>query len=619
MKAVKQDIIRVVISLLLIITGILLEHFATEIQNWILIVVYGLAFLIGGYKKAKDGILETIENKALNVEILMILAAIGALILGDYKEGAILIFIFAVAGILEEYATLKSEKTLTELLTLAPDKATIVTDNGEKEVLVKDLKLNDVVMVRVGEGVPVDGVIVKGETSLDESMITGEFRPVDKMVGDEVFAGTINQVGMILVKVTKDASETVVNKIVQFVKDAQESKTKQEGFLERFEKWYVYVVIGLAVILMLIPLLNNFGLNVWDWKTAFQRGIVVLVVGSPCALVASITPAVLASLSNAAKQGILIKGGPTLERIKDVNTVVFDKTGTMTEGKPYVETFTTYGVDEDYFLQNLVSIEKHSAHPLAISITNHFSDIETIELETKEVPGIGVEGMINGERWVVGRFEIEMCKKCRADINEYRNKGYTLVSVAKDDFMVGLVILKDKVRDNAKLVIEHLHENNLEVVMLTGDNYQAAQNLATELGIKHFRAGCLPMGKVTQVENLKAEGRNVLMIGDGINDAPALATADVGVAMGSATDVSLETADMVFMHNDLENVIQVRKLSKRLRNIIIQNVVFSILVIALLLVFNIFGWVMITVGVIAHEGSTILVILNSLRLLIVKK
>ena len=236
MKAVKQDIIRVVISLLLIITGILLEHFATEIQNWILIVVYGLAFLIGGYKKAKDGILETIENKALNVEILMILAAIGALILGDYKEGAILIFIFAVAGILEEYATLKSEKTLTELLTLAPDKATIVTDNGEKEVLVKDLKLNDVVMVRVGEGVPVDGVIVKGETSLDESMITGEFRPVDKMVGDEVFAGTINQVGMILVKVTKDASETVVNKIVQFVKYAQESKTKQECFLERFEK-----------------------------------------------------------------------------------------------------------------------------------------------------------------------------------------------------------------------------------------------------------------------------------------------------------------------------------------------------------------------------------------------
>lgn len=619
MKAVKQDIIRITISLVLIITGVILENVIQDIQSWILIIVYGLAFLIGGYKKAKDGIIETIENKALNVETLMILAAIGALILGDYKEGAILIFIFAVAGLLEEYATLKSEKTLTELLTLAPDKATIVIGNEEKEVLVKELKIDDVVMVRVGESVPVDGVIVRGGTSLNESMITGEFTPVDKTIGDEVYAGTLNQVGMILVKVTKDASETVVNKIVDFVKDAQENKTKQEGFLERFERWYVYVVIGLAIILMLVPLLNYAGLNVWDWKTAFQRSIVVLVVGSPCALVASVTPAVLASLSNAAKQGILIKGGPALEKIKDVDTVVFDKTGTMTEGMPYVETFTTYGVDKEYFLQNLVSIEKHSAHPLAISIIKHFNDVKTIEVQTREVPGIGIEGIINGESWVVGRFEIEMCKKCRADINEYRNKGYTLVSVAKDNFMVGLVILKDKVRDNAKEVIDHLHQDKLEVVMLTGDNHQAAENLANELGIDYFRAGCMPLGKMEQVENLKADGRNVIMIGDGINDAPALAAADVGVAMGSATDVSLETADMVFMHNDLENVIQVRKLSKRLRNVIIQNVVFSVSVIALLLIFNIFGWVMLPIGVIAHEGSTILVILNSLRLLIVKK
>lgn len=619
MKEVRNDIIMVVISLILIIVGVILEEINPELNKWVFISIYGLAFLLGGYKKAKAGITHTIENKALNVEILMILAAIGALILGDYKEGAILIFIFGISGILEEYATLKSEKALTELLHLAPEKAFVVDGDDYKEVYVKDLKINDVVVVKVGEEVPVDGVITKGETSVNEAMLTGESNLVDKKVGSFVYAGTINQVAMILVKVTKDASETVVNKIVSFVKDAQESKTRQETFLEHFEKWYVYAVILLAIILMLVPLLNNVGLSVWDWKTAFNRGIIVLVVGSSCALVASITPAVLASLSNGARQGILIKGGPAIETMKDIDTIVFDKTGTITMGKPTVQGYRFYNVLEEDFLEAVVSIERHSNHPLAKSIIEHFTDVKTVEVMTREIPGTGIAGVIKGDTWVVGRFEMDMCKKCSLDMKELKEDGYMLVTVAKNNFMVGLVLLKDQVRENAKDVIDLLHNNDMKVVMLTGDNQKSASNLANEIGIDHFKSECFPLDKVEEVKKLKEDGKKVLMIGDGINDAPALAMADIGVAMGSGTDVSLETADMVFMNDNLENIIKVKKLSKRLKNIVLQNVIFSISVIILLLIFNIFGLVMITLGVVAHEGSTILVILNSLRLLYIKR
>ncbi|MFA5719562.1 MAG: heavy metal translocating P-type ATPase [Acholeplasmataceae bacterium] len=619
MKEVRRDIIMAVVSLLLIIIGVTLEMTSPGLNKWVFISIYGLAFLIGGFAKAKEGILKTIENKALNVEILMIMAAIGALILGDYKEGAILIFIFAVSGVLEEYATLKSEKALTELLTLAPDVAIVVDGSEEIEVLVKDLEIGNIVMVKVGEQIPVDGVIVEGSTSIDESMITGEFVPVDKLKGENVYAGTINQSSMILVQVTKDAAETVVNKIVSFVQDAQDNKTKQESFLERFEKWYVYLVIALAGILMLVPLLSHVGLTVWDWQTAFERGIIVLVVGSPCALVASITPAVLASLSNGARQGILIKGGPALERMKDIDTVVFDKTGTITEGTPHVEGYVTYGVSDEVFLQALVSIERQSSHPLAQSIYKHFSNVETTDVKTREIPGMGIEGIIADHTWLIGRFEINMCTQCEVDMKSLTQQGFTLVSVARDGVMVGLVKLKDTIRPNAKHAIDLLHQHNMEVVMLTGDNHQSASNLAKELNIDHFRSECFPEQKVEEIHKLNQQGKHVLMVGDGINDAPALASADIGVSMGSGTDVSLETADMVFMNDNLENIIKTKKLSKRLRNIVLQNVIFSISVIVLLLIFNIFGLVLITLGVVAHEGSTILVILNSLRLLYFKK
>lgn len=616
MKKVIKDVIFTTISLILIIVGYILQSTLDELTyKWLIMVIFGLAFLIGGYAKAKEGIIKTIENKSLNVEILMILAAIGAFVLSDYAEGAVLIFIFALSGILEEYTTLKSEKTLTELLTLAPEEAVLMTKNGQQTVLVKDLQIDDVVMVKVGEQIPIDGKITKGNTSIDESMITGEFVPVDRFVGDEVFAGTINKTSTIEVRVIKDAKDTVVQKIVDFVSEAQNSKTPTETLIQKIEKWYVYIVILLAAFLMVVPALAGW----WSWDVSIERGIIVLVVGSPCALVASITPAILSSMSNAARKGILVKGGPSLEKLKDIDTVLFDKTGTITEGTPRVVGFSTYNIDEEEFKRAVVSIESHSSHPLAYSIVNHFKNVQQVEVDTHEKPGFGLEAKIGQDNWMVGRFDMSKCEKCQMDITSSRESGNTIVNVAKNGKMVGIIELRDTIRKGTKETIDALNKENILTVMVTGDNKYTAESIAKELGIKKVISECFPDQKVDVVKDLQTEGHNVLMIGDGINDAPALAISDVSVAMGSGAAVSLETADMVFMNNNLFNLKKMINLSKKMRIITMENVIFSISVIVFLLTLNIFGLVEIPIGVLAHEGSTILVILNSLRLLIYKK
>lgn len=616
MNKIIKDVIFTTISLVLIIVGYLLQSFLDPITyKGLIMSVFGLAFLIGGYAKAKEGITKTIINKSLNVEILMILAAIGAFVLSDYAEGAILIFIFALSGILEEYTTLKSEKTLTELLTLAPSEAVLMTKNGQQTVLVKDLKIGDVVMVKVGEQIPVDGKVTKGNTSIDESMITGEFIPADRFVGDDVFAGTINQTSTIEVKVIKDPKDTVVQKIVDFVKAAQNSKTPTETMIQKIEKWYVYIVIILAAFLMVVPALAGW----WDWEVSIERGIIVLVVGSPCALVASITPALLSSMSNAARKGILVKGGPSLEKLNEIDTVLFDKTGTITEGTPSVVGYRTYNIDEEEFIRAVVSIESHSTHPLAHAIVNHFKHVEQVEVDTHEKPGFGLEATIGQDSWMVGRFDMTKCEQCQIDIKASRESGNTIVNVAKNGKMVGIIELRDTIRKGSKETIEALNKANILTVMVTGDNKYIAESIAKELGIKKVISECFPNQKGEVVKELQAEGHHVLMIGDGINDAPALTISDVSVSMGSGAAISLETADMVFMNNKLVNLKKMINLSKKMRTITMENVIFSISVIVFLLTLNLFGLVEIPLGVLAHEGSTILVILNSLRLLIYKE
>lgn len=586
--------------------------FQSSLNDETQMVLFGLSFVFGGFYKAKEGVIKTIENKALNVEFLMIIAALGAFILKNYAEGAILIFIFALSGLLEDYATSKSEKAFTSLLSLAPEEAVLDLNGTEKIVKVSELKINDVVIVKVGSSIPADGTIVFGSTAINESMITGEFVPVDKKVGDMVFSGTLNESALIKVRVTKDMKDSMVQKIIDFVETAHQNKTESESFIEQFERWYVYVVIALSLTMMFLP-------SAMGWLTqyeAFRRGIVILVVGSPCALVASVSPAVLSSLSNASRKGILIKGGKHLETLSKIDAVLLDKTGTITEGKPLVKEIYCSIDNHEELCKVIYALEKQSTHPLAKAVVTYLENTEEVHIESRETPGKGIEGTYEGHLYQVGRFDVIISDELKKKIDEAHKAGFTTVWVSKDGSLIGYISLMDQIRPRVKEAISSLKAQNIRPILMTGDNRYTAGSIAKEAGINYVLSELLPEDKLKHVESLKKSGSTVMMVGDGINDAPALASADVGVAMGSGTDVSLETADIVFMNNNIENIVKSVYLAKEMKKIALQNIVFSISVITLLLLSNIFGIVILPVGVIFHEGSTILVILNSLRLLV---
>ncbi len=608
-KSLRLQTRNVIIAFLLIITARLVVQDDTSL---VAMILWGLSFFIGGFYKAVEGYHKTIESKALNVEFLMIIAALAAFITRDYHEGAILIFIFAVSGVMETYANTKSEKALTSLLKLSPKTAVKLINEQEELVAIDSLSIGDIVIVKVGQQIPVDGVVVKGTASINQAAITGEFIPVTKTEGDDVFSGSLNEDSTIWVRVTKDPKYSTVQKIIDFVQQAQESQTKSQSFIERFERWYVYAVIALALAFMIIP--YWFG---WlSWQDSFYRGVIVLVVGSPCAVVASITPAILSTLSYGAAHGILIKGGQHLEQLKNVDTIVFDKTGTITTGRPQLqEVVLIDDVDKDRVLEIMVNIERSSNHPLAKAIVNHFKDIPYLDIQTREIPGQGMEATIDDHVYQVGRFNTTLDVQLKNQKQKYIEDGQTIIEIIRDQEHLGFVSLKDTIRDNAKDVIIKLNDMNIQTVLLTGDQKHTAKAIATLTGVLSYEYDCLPEYKSDVIEGYKAKNQIVMMIGDGINDAPSLAIAHIGAAMGDATDVSLETADIVFINNNLQNVIEILKISKKAQRIINQNLTFSISVIVLLLISNTIGIVQLPYGVIAHEGSTILVILNSLRLL----
>jgi Cd2+/Zn2+-exporting ATPase len=598
------DLFAVIFSLLLMVV-------ATLVNQEIAPLFWGLAFFIGGIAKAIEGFKSTVAEKSLNVEFLMIAASLAAFFTGEYAEGAILIFIFAVSGVLEEFATAQSEKALTSLLTLAPKTAIKMVEGQEQVVEISQLNIGDFVLVKMGQQVPADGRIFKGSASFNQSSITGEFLPVFKEKGDPVFAGAINLDASVTVEVMKNPAESIVQKMIAFVKKAQEDKTKSEITISLFEKIYVYFVIILSISVMFLP--AQFG-----WLTAdesFRRGVIVLVVASPCALVASITPAILSTLSHAAKKGILIKGGKHLEKLKGIDLVAFDKTGTITNGKPKVVDLVLFSEAKKDVIKILVNIERKSTHPLAKAIVETFKETPLVDMTTKEIAGKGLIASVNGVEWKVGKFDFETTPSTTLALDKACEEGYTIVKIIKGDILVGFITLMDTIRPNIQQAIQALIAMGIRPVMLTGDNHMTAKTIAAQVGINDYHGNCMPEDKVKIIQEYKAKGHHVLMIGDGINDAPSLVTADLGIAMGDGTDVSLETADIVMMTNDLSNIPYLMTIAKRMRIIILQNVVFSISVIAILLISNLWGLILLTYGVFGHELSTILVILNSLRLL----
>ncbi|WP_082337421.1 heavy metal translocating P-type ATPase [Lysinibacillus sp. FJAT-14745] len=592
----------------------------TSGQTTASIILYIVAFCVGGFAKAKEGIEETIENKELNVELLMVLAAIGSAAIGYWTEGAILIFIFAVSGALETYAMNKSHREISALMNLQPEEAWLVRGNFEPmKVSVSTLQIGDHLLVKPGERVPADGVIFKGQSSIDESAISGEPLPVAKREGDEVFAGTVNLNGAITMEMTKPNSETLFQKIIQLVQSAQSEKSPSQQFIEKFEGTYVKIALLTVALMMFLP---HFVLG-WDWTTTFYRAMVLLVVASPCALVASIMPATLAAISNGAKHGVLFKGGLHLEHLGALRALAVDKTGTLTQGKPTVTDFIVReGLDRENTMAILAGIEAQSNHPLAQAITL-FARKEGItqfaQATIEDIPGWGIKGYVNEVEYLVGKPDFvgldEANEFANGAAENLASEGKSVIFIRDKDGIAALAALKDTVRSEAKKAVSLLKELGIDVIMLTGDNEKTAKAIAKEAGVTEYVAECLPETKVTEMKRLLSEHKFVGMVGDGINDAPALATATTGIAMGEGTDVALETADVVLMKNDLSKIAYAVRLSRKMQRIIKQNISFSIGVIVLLIASNFLQVVDLPLGVIGHEGSTILVILNGLRML----
>lgn len=598
---------------------IIIAWMLSESYSSISIAIYLLAFIIGGYVKAMEGLHTLIKERDLDVNLLMIFAAIGAATIGYWAEGALLIFIFSLSGALETYTMNRSHRDISALMDLKPETAVLYIDGQEKLVPIDQLQPGDLIIVKPGEMIPADGTIHEGVSSVNQASITGESIPVDKTSGDEVFAGTLNGQGALFIQVTQPSESTLFARIIRLVQEAKSEKPASQQFIERFERIYARAIIGVTLLLILIPPI----LLQWTWESTFYKAMVFLVVASPCALVASIMPAMLSAISNSARKGLLLKGGAHLENLSQTKVIAFDKTGTLTEGRPVVTDVLAYeGYSEAQVLQIAGSIESLSTHPLAKAIVAKAKE-EHVQLQRpaalESLTGWGIQGELNGEAWRIGKpaqLEHAIPENVLQNIQQLQAEGKTVSIVIGAIGVIGVIALQDRIRPQAKTAIQFIHSHGIQVAMLTGDHQKTAEAIAKEAGIDLVYAELLPEDKVSRVKQLREQYGSVTMVGDGVNDAPALATASVGIAMGTdGSDAALETADIVLMNDDLEKISTAITLGKRAKRIVMQNIVFSISIIALLIAANFIQGISLPLGVIGHEGSTILVILNGLRLL----
>ena len=607
----------------LLVAAFILDHVAGA-PGRVVVPLYILAYIAGG-TFATAGALTDLAERHVNVDLLMVTAAVGAAFVDAWAEGAVLLALFSSSNALEHHALGRTQRAVRALMALSPEVATVLrpgTPDGEIEVPVVELTLEDVVLVRPGERVAVDGIVVAGETSIDQSAITGESIPVAKRPGDQVFAGTINGFGAVRVRVTRLAEESTLARIVEIVEQAQEQKSRTQRFAEAFEGRYAVGVIAASALVAAVPPLF-FGEAFGD---AFYRAMTLLVVASPCALVISTPASTLSALANAARHGILFKGSNHLENVGAVRTVAFDKTGTLTAGHPRLTDVVPFGEwDEAETLRRVAGVERLSEHPLAEAVIAAAHERGLVLAEASEfraLPGQGVRARVEGEELLIGNaplFEeqgVPLAPGVVAVLDRLHAAGKTTMLVGDARGVRGVLAVADAVRPAAAGVVADLKSLGVErVVMLTGDDRRVADAIATQLGVDEVHAELLPEEKLDVVRGLLRQG-TVAMVGDGVNDAPALATATIGVAMGAAgTDVALETADVVLMADDLTKLPYAVALSRRARRVIRQNLAFSLAVIAVLVTAALTVGIPLPLGVVGHEGSTVVVVLNGLRLL----
>ncbi len=593
------------------------------------ILILSAAYVIGGYESAREGLTTLIQEKELDVDLLMIVAALGAAGLGLWRQeyyllvdGAILILIFAISGALEGIALQRTERSIRGLMSLTADTARLIEQGQERLIPIEQLQVGDELLVKPGELIPTDAIVLDGDSALNEAPITGESLPVEKTAGSEVYAGTLNGQGALRVKVHQPPESSLIQRVIRLVKQAQTEAPPSQQFIERFERGYARVIVVVGILLAILPpLLWN-----WDWETTIYRALIFLVVASPCALMASIMPALLSGIANGARHGILFKSGAQLEAMGQVKAIAFDKTGTLTTGKLQVtQAIPAPGYSSDQVLRMAAALEVFSEHPIGQAIAQVAQQQQLNWPQATAVQalaGLGIEGIVARRSVWVGKssaigVSVHLPPQLLDASQTLESEGNTIVWVVQEQVVMGLVALADTVRPDAKQMIEQLKQLGIDqVVMLTGDNERTAHQIAQAVGITQVYAGLLPEDKIHILRKLQQQYQSVAMVGDGINDAPALAQASVGIAMGiTGTDVALETADVVLMADRLDKLEQAIRLGRRSQQVVKQNIVFAISFIVLLLIANFAGQITLPIGVIGHEGSTLIVTLSGLRLL----
>ena len=576
------------------------------------------AYVAGGFYTLRDA-WQSLKSRRFDIDTLMIVAAAGAAALGAWVEGALLLFLFSLGHALEHMAMDRARKAIEALAELAPKTAIVQRDAVEIEVRVEDLQRGDRVIVKPGQRIPADGQVASGNSAVDQAPVTGESMPVDKQPGDKVFAGTVNGEGALVVEVTKLARESTLSRMVEMVAEAQTQKSPTQRFTDRFERIFVPIVlVGVALLIALPPL---FG---FPFAESFYRAMAVLVAASPCALAIATPSAVLSGIARAARGGVLIKGGVHLENLGVLTAIAFDKTGTLTIGKPKLTDAVAVSGNEERLLTVAAALESRSAHPLAQAVVaaakeRGLSWSEAGEVEA--VTGKGVRAEFDGKKIIIGNAKLFDGQSIPEAVQQHalrlQTEGKTIMLIQVDGQFLGILGLADTPREDVRGVLERLHQLGIrKTIMLTGDNEGVGRAIANTVGLDEVKAGLLPEDKVKAMQDLEQHYGQVAMVGDGVNDAPAMARATVGIAMGGAgTDVALETADVALMADDLSKLPFAVALSRAARRIIRQNLWVSLGVVALLIPATLFGWVGIGVAVLIHEGSTIVVVLNALRLL----
>lgn len=608
----KKTLIKILTSVALFLIALFVPFKNVWINNCIYIVSY----LIVGLEVVIEAVENIFKGEIFDENFLMAIATIGAFAVGEFPEAATVMILYQIGELFQDYAVDKSRKSISSLMDIRPDYANVKRENEVLKVSPEEVKIGELIVVKPGEKVPLDGEIVEGKSMLDTSSLTGESMPQDANAGDNVLSGCINKSGLLTIKTTKEFGESTVSKILDLVENASNKKSKSENFITKFAKYYTPAVVIIAVILAVIPPIIIKDAVFTDW---LYRALTFLVVSCPCALVISIPLGFFGGIGGASKEGILVKGSNYLEALAQTEIVVFDKTGTLTQGIFEVQKIEAFGIEKEELLELAAYAENHSNHPISLSVKDAYKnkiDMQKIT-QTEEIAGLGVKAIIDGRQVLVGNDKL--MEQAKINYEKSTDIG-TILYVAIDNKFAGYIVIADKIKEDAKMAIEVLKKNGIKkTVMLTGDKKQVGEHVADILGLDEVYTELLPDGKVEKVEELlkqKSEKGKLVFVGDGINDAPVLALADIGIAMGGlGSDAAIEAADVVIMTDEPSKIGNAMKISKKTMRIVRENIIFSLSVKLVVLILAAYGLSTMWAAVFADVGVSVIAILNSLRAL----